>query len=97
MADVSDWKNVDHPEHVVLFTASEMTHQGVIDAKEQEMNNLIENDVFQWVDDMGQKPISTKWVITKKETPNGQRKIKARLVARWFEENGDNLRTDSPT
>ena len=40
--------------------------------------------------------ISTRWVITEKEK-GGQRICKARLVARGFEEEGDNLKTDSPT
>ena len=40
--------------------------------------------------------MSTKWVFSEK-FKEGKRVVKARLVARGFEENTDNLRKDSPT
>jgi hypothetical protein len=53
--------------------------------------------VFEEVKDVGQKKVSTRWVCTLKETPDG-RVPKARLVARGFEEfNTTNLLKDSPT
>ena len=96
--DVMAWETVEEPEHVVLFSATEEMRQAVIDAQEREMNNLRENDVFEWVEDCGQKTISSKFVYTEKETPTGEKKIKARCVARGFEEDSDDsLKTDSPT
>ena len=89
--DVTSWDKVDEPEHVVLLSLADERRQHVIDAKEREFNNLVEHKVFDWVDDVGQKTISTKWVITEKETPDGGKKWKARLVARGFEENTDRL------
>ena len=49
-----------------------------------------------WVEDKGQKLISTRWVITEKEYPDGEVKPKARLVIRGFEENED-IQADGPT
>ena len=42
------------------------------------------------------KTVSSRWIITEK-FKNGVRKIKARLVARGFEEDSSDMRTDSPT
>ena len=49
-----------------------------------------------WVEDKGQKLISTRWVITEREYPDGEVKPKARLVIRGFEENED-IKADAPT
>src|SRR6201990_1506556 len=48
------------------------------------------------VKDKGQKRISLRWVITKK-IQGGEEKCKARLVARGFEEEGEEMITESPT
>ena len=81
---------------MVLLTVDEELSQEVIDAKEKEVVNLIDNDVFEEVKDVGQSCISCKWVITSKEKDDG-RIMKARLVARGFEERMNTARTDSPT
>lgn len=66
-------------------------------AKHTELNNWKRNDVFEEVKDEGQKCISTRWVCTLKEMPDGVIP-KARLVARGFEEiNTQELPKDSPT
>ena len=44
----------------------------------------------------GQKTISAKWIFTEK-LKNNKKIIKARLVARGYEEDTSNLRSDSPT
>ena len=46
--------------------------------------------------DRGQRCISVRWVVTPKLI-EGEWKTKARLVARGFEENSSQFRTDSPT
>ena len=52
--------------------------------------------VYEYVPDIGQKCISTKWVIVEKF--KDKRKImKACLVAHGYEEASYNLKTDSPT
>ena len=95
--DVSDWKEIaETEEEVTLLTMDEEFSQEVIDAKEKEIMNLTENDVFEEVDDAGQTCISCRWVITSKEKDGGK-VVKARLVARGFEEKSNDARTDSPT
>ncbi|KAL6481141.1 hypothetical protein MHYP_G00092210 [Metynnis hypsauchen] len=66
-------------------------------AKQEEIKNWQDNDVFVEVENAGQKCVSTRWVCTLKETPKGI-VPKARLVARGFEElNRQELQKDSPT
>lgn len=64
-------------------------------AKQEEIKNWHNNDVFEEVEDAGQKCVSTRWVCSLKETVWC---LKARLVARGFEEvNIHELQKDSPT
>ena len=66
------------------------------DAKQKELENWTENEVYEEVEDNGQDTISVRWVITPKLV--GHRwTTKARLVARGFQENVDDLKVDSPT
>lgn len=66
-------------------------------AKQDEIMNWNKNNVFEEVEDAGQKCVSTRWVCSLKETPCGI-VPKARLVARGFEElNIHELQKDSPT
>ena len=95
--DVSDWKEIaETEEEVALRTMDEQFSQEVIDAKEKEIMNLTENDVFEEVNNVGQKCVSCKWVITSKEKDD-KKIVKVRLVARGFEEKSIDVRTDSPT
>ena len=67
------------------------------EAKQEEIRNWNNNDVFEKVVDAGQKCVSTRWVCSLKETDKGI-VPKARLVARGFEElNIQQLQKDSPT
>ena len=94
---VVEWKTLPCPEKVVFLTATQTLNQDVLDAKAKELDNLVRNDVFEVVPDVGQSRVSTKWVITEK-FKNGKKIVKGRLVARGFEENlSKNTRTDSPT
>ena len=70
--------------------------QQTMTAKQAEHENWIREDVYEEVDDIGQDTMSVKWVITPKII-NGVMATKARLVARGFEEDKSELRTDSPT
>lgn len=90
--DVIDLQNVpDNEELMILFN-----NEDVRKAKEKEMANWNENNVYEEVEDEGQMTISTRWVITEK-IKNGETITKARLVARGFEEDSSNLQKDSPT
>ena len=79
----------------VLMSRSE--RHDVLEAKQKELRNWIDHDIYEEVKDKGQNCISVTWVITEK-TSDGKQIVKARLVARGYEEeNKDSLRTDSPT
>eukprot|EP00794_Sanderia_malayensis_P006696 gene6696-7457_t len=92
------WRELESETNLVLILSGVAeNNQEVIAAKEKEYNNLVENDVFEWVEDTGEKAISTKWVITEKCNPDGTKRTKARLVARGFEEQLIDKRFDSPT
>ena len=61
------------------------------EAKDQEIQKLQDFGVYQEVNDNGQSFVSSRWVFTKRKN-----KVKARLVARGFEEIGG-FQKDSPT
>jgi len=65
----------------------------VVDAKEKEIRSLIDNEVFQVVENKGQSTISSKWIITEK-LKDGKTITKARLVTRGFEEDSSRIRND---
>ena len=69
--------------------------QEVSKAKNKELTEWLKHQVYEEVEDTGQKCISVRWVITPKLI-NGQYGTKARLCARGFEEDVV-FRTDSPT
>ena len=66
------------------------------DAKLEELGKWKANKVYEPVPLTGHKYISTRWVLTDKII-GGERKVKARLVARGFEEKNEELMKDSPT
>ena len=91
--NVQKWRVIRDDSEVLISTAFDNTYQ----SKLKELSNWKENDVFEEVDDVGQLPISLRWVITEK-MKSGIPVIKARLVARGFEENlSKEFRKDSPT
>ena len=61
-------------------------------AKENELAKLEQFQTYEEVTDLGQRTLSTRWVISDK---NGV--FKARLVVRGFEENDIQILRDSPT
>ena len=91
---VKDW---DCLEEVLINTITEPDNSiEIFRAKMNEFENWKDHKVFEEVENEGQRVISVRWVITKK---NKDQKLtyKARLVARSFEElDRDNIRTDSP-
>ena len=94
------WWRVAENEHVLAVQMIKEGDTVVEKAKEKEINNLIDNDVFEWISYNGQeKIVSSKWVITEKTDDNGNTTSKARLVARGFEEMllSSDVCTDSPT
>lgn len=65
-------------------------------AKMEELVKWKQMSAYVEVEDIGQDRISSRWVCTEK-IKGGNLVMKARLVARGFEENNPQVRTDSPT
>ena len=83
--------------YTVELPVSEHVRPEVQEAKMDEVNNLLDYDVFQDVEDKGQETIGSRWVITAKDKHDGQKqKTKARLVAHGFQESLK-LQSDSLT
>ena len=91
------WRKIVQPAQVLMLSSTDEYKQDIMNAKMKELHNLEENKVFDWVKDEGQQAVSSKWVITEKDNEDGSKRLKARLVARGFEENLVNHKTDSPT
>ena len=81
----------ENVEMIVMFNSESVTH-----AKHKEINEWKKNDVYEEVENRGQKVMSVRWVVTER-MKEAKPITKARLVARGFEEDTENLRKDSPT
>ena len=73
-------------EMVILYNNNK-----IAEVKEEEMENWIANDVFDSVDNEGQRYMSVRGIITEK-VKGGIKYIKERLVVRGFEENTSDLK-----
>ena len=101
--DVVEWRVTDENEHAVVEVAQEEVlfidqskRDAVQDAKDKELKSWQNNNVHTEVEYCGQFCISTRWVLTEKVT-DGEIRLKARLVARGYEEDSKHLLKDSPT
>ncbi|KAK4311282.1 hypothetical protein Pmani_017216 [Petrolisthes manimaculis] len=79
----------------VFLSVSRQYDKDVLAAKQAELENWKKFKVFEEVSDRVQPSMSVRWVCTEKDV-DGETKVKARLVARGFEESHHD-RTDSPT
>ena len=69
----------------------------ILEAKQVELKNWRKRNVYDETEDVGQRVILVKWVITQK-FKNNKMIYKTHLVARGFEEeNLNNICKDSPT
>merc|ERR1712236_51225 len=69
----------------------------IVEAKNNEIENLKTYETFEEVMDEGQETIGNRWIITEKQKHDGQKQdYKARLVAKGFQEI-DQPQSDSPT
>ena len=89
-------ESAQHSE-TVYFSVDKMNLDPVLisEAKEKELNNWKKNNVYEVQPYIGQNCISTRWVFTEKFI-DGRKVVKARLVARGFEEE-TSFQVDSPT
>ena len=79
----------------MLTTEVNLEAAEVSEAKLAELTNWKAHNVYEEVEDNGQQCSSTRWVITKRNIRVPE--IKAHLVARGYEEQNINIRTDSVT
>ena len=88
--DVSSWEYVDEQAESsdVFAVYADLVWQ----AKMDEFRSWRENDVYNSVENCGQKCVTVRWVFTSKD--DGL--FKARLVARGFQEDKTDLMVDSP-
>ena len=85
-----------HDVWVVEKNLSKEMAEEIIHAKNDEIEKWIEKEVYTEVQDAGQEKLTTTWVVTSKLV-DGKVCIKARLVVRGYEEDHENIRSDSPT
>ena len=77
--------------YVTCIPKAQYSDPKCVAAMQEELQKLKEYDVCEEVDHDGQNCISTRWIVTVKKE-----KVKARLVARGYEEEAL-VRRDSPT
>ena len=82
------------PETEINITAvsDDTRANDIIKAKENELDKLAQFETYEEVFNYGQKTLSTRWVVTNKDS-----NTKARLVVRGFEEQDLEILKDSPT
>ena len=80
---------------VVLIPTKEHGSEECVAAKTRELEAFKKFGVYEEVKDEGQERLSSRWVLTDKSTKT-ERKVKARLVCRGFEEAVE-VQADSPT
>ena len=86
--NVAEWRNVEEE----ILMSEEMNKEDVLKAKFEEMDKWRSFETYKEVSNQGQKAISSRWICTKKGDA-----IKARLVARGYEDDCSSEKTDSPT
>ena len=92
-SEIKRWKKCEE----VLIVIPSDNNVEILEATQAELNSWIKQNVYEEVEDRGQKVVSVRWLISQKVKDN-KMKYKAGLVARGFEEdNLSNIRKDSPT
>ena len=87
-----------HRSNDIFVNSAEVNRaksEQILDAKNEEIDKWIEEEVFTKVSDVGQERITTTWVLSSKLKDNHV-VTKARLVARGFQEEAG-VRSDCPT
>ena len=93
--EIVDDSGSDSEETVFTETFITQAKSDVLDAKLRELKSWELNQVYKPVEHKNQQLMSLRWVL-KPKVIEGVQSMKARLVARGFEES-INFRTDSPT
>ena len=96
-----DWNSVEKwkpftQEEVLLASHKNHLDFEITTAKLDELKKWENHNVYDIVDNENQKFVTLRWVISEKYV-NGKNKVKARLVARGFQEDNHDILSDSPT
>ena len=91
-----DFTYIDWSPVIEEVQYTEALSHGEVQAQQQELERWKRYNVYSEVEDKGQSTVTTRWVWSEKRE-NGKIITKARLVARGFEEDSSQFRTDSPT
>ena len=94
--EVNDWSRTQEEVMMVLIPRSRHGESDCKSAKQTELKKLQDFGAFSLVKDEGQFRISCTWVLWVKEHSDGQSEVRARLVARGYEEE-EEVPSDSPT
>ena len=90
--DSVDWRKLEEVNvSTIKGDYNESQDSAEMFAKQKELQKLKDFEAYDLVDYKGQEAISTRWVITQKDS-----EVRARLVARGFEETSS-VQKDSPT
>lgn len=93
--DLREYKKITKIDSEDEVWLGDYDDESILKAKMKELSNWERNEVFIPVKNVGQKTITTRWIVTEKEN-SGERSCKARLVARGFEDE-EIMETDAPT
>ena len=91
--NLREYEDISEMEDEENFFGNELDE--ISKAKEKEFSSWLENDVYEVVEDSGQKAVDLRWVITNK-VKEGELVCKARLVAKGFQEK-DVVEKEAPT
>ena len=94
--EVAGWNRTQEEVMMVLIPRSRHGESDCKSAKQTELKKLQDFGAFSLVKDEGQFRISCTWVLWVKEHSDGQSEVRARLVARGYEEE-EEVPSDSPT
>ena len=84
-----------HDETLITYTFLNQWNEKVEEAKKRELNSWLDKEVYDEVENEGQKLMGLKWVV-KPKIIDGKEDMKARLVCKGCVEE-DTFRKDSPT
>ena len=63
---VNAWSELPYPEQALILTKDQEVAQDVVDAKNEELENMIRDDVLDAVPYSDQTMVSSCWIITEK-------------------------------
>lgn len=94
--EMVNWEHTTEEAMMVMVPREKHHEEQCKEAKRVELKKLEEWGEYREVEDIGQFRISSTWVLWMKQGQEGSEEVRARLVARGFEEQNE-VPSDSPT